>query len=278
MESKEAKIIELTEAVNLFAKRAETVIEDTKKELKRQVEEGEFSFLVAGSELMDPDLMDFSEELLAALKHSKINKSLLLKQIVAKKWFEMTYEEYESPQQYKKPLVNEFKVISLGGDKRVSAPREIKIDLSFNFKEEFPTLIEFKNFVKENIGPENYTVEFYLSQLEEDVYLPFNTDYHVSRCIISPKHTAEIIQLLKGDNKSNKILLLTEAEFKELSKENCGYCISCGKISDTFHEPDAENYTCSHCDEDQSFGIEECLVKDFIRLVAKTESKLEEAF
>ena len=277
MGSKEAKISELTEAVNLFAKRVEIVIEDTKKELKRQVQEGEFSFLVAGSELMDPEFINFSEDILNALSHSKINKSLLLKQIVAKKWFEMTYEEYDSPQQYRKPLVNEFKVISLGGDRRVSAPREIKIDLSFNFKEDFPTLIEFKEFIKENIGSENFIVEFYLSQLEEDFYLPFNTDYHISRCIISPKHISEIIQLLKGEKKNNKVLLLTETEFKELAKENCGYCISCGKISDTFHEPDAENYTCSHCDEDQSFGIEECLVKDFIRLVAKTESKLEEA-
>lgn len=279
MESKEAKIRELTEAVNLFAKRAEGVIADTKEELKRQVETGDFSFLVAGSELMEPEFITLSEDINLALEQSRINKSLLLRQIVAKKWFHMTYEEYDAPQQYKKPLFNEFKVLSFGGDRRVSAPREIKGDLSFNFKEDFPTLIEFQEFLKNNIGPVSYSVEFYLSQMDEDVYLPFNTDYHVSRCLISPKNIPEILLLLKGERKdSHKILLLTEDEFKALSKEHCGYCVACGKISESFHEPDAENNTCSHCDEDRSFGIEECLIKDFIRLVSKTESKLEEAF
>jgi hypothetical protein len=46
--------------------------------------------------------------------------------------------------------------------------------------------------------------------------------------------------------------------------EDCGYCISCGSISEYSVEPDARNYHCTACGQDEVHGCSEILLMDLI--------------
>jgi hypothetical protein len=56
-----------------------------------------------------------------------------------------------------------------------------------------------------------------------------------------------------------KNITVTEAEFAELNEEYGGFCLACGEQAYGV-EPDAENYSCESCGEDQVFGVEQLLV------------------
>lgn len=46
---------------------------------------------------------------------------------------------------------------------------------------------------------------------------------------------------------------------RETSLDNPGFCLACGEAADGC-EPDACNYTCEACGEDEVFGAEEVLM------------------
>lgn len=52
-------------------------------------------------------------------------------------------------------------------------------------------------------------------------------------------------------------------ELEEMMAEGTdgrGFCRSCGQESCNYCEPDARNYPCSHCGENEVFGFEELML------------------
>ena len=60
---------------------------------------------------------------------------------------------------------------------------------------------------------------------------------------------------------------LTEAEFDQHVIDADGFCIECEEFSDGGCEPDAENYTCEHCDADEVMGVELALLCGYFLIV-----------
>ena len=56
---------------------------------------------------------------------------------------------------------------------------------------------------------------------------------------------------------TERVIEAVESEMYGLM--NPGFCVACGENADGC-EPDARNYTCDFCDEDQVFGAAEVLM------------------
>ena len=52
-------------------------------------------------------------------------------------------------------------------------------------------------------------------------------------------------------------------DIQEAIEDNTGFCISCGASRDCC-EPDARNYPCEECGENQVFGAEELLLMGLV--------------
>ena len=59
------------------------------------------------------------------------------------------------------------------------------------------------------------------------------------------------------------MIMLTFGEFTELQEENGGVCLACGDFAYGV-EPDARNYTCVMCGQEQVFGADEALLMGLI--------------
>ncbi|MBF84073.1 MAG: hypothetical protein CL489_06295 [Acidobacteria bacterium] len=60
---------------------------------------------------------------------------------------------------------------------------------------------------------------------------------------------------------------LTETEYTEMSMEGGhGFCRKCEEPADDYCEPDARNYHCTSCGEDEVFGLEELLMMGEIEI------------
>lgn len=64
---------------------------------------------------------------------------------------------------------------------------------------------------------------------------------------------------LPKSNIQPKLELITLEEYEEYREEYIGVCLACGERQDSV-EPDARNYPCDTCGEQQVFGIEELLI------------------
>lgn len=83
------------------------------------------------------------------------------------------------------------------------------------------------------------------------------------------KNNREIFPLLKKNQM--KKLEMTESEFSELSDSYAGICLACGEIQYDGVEPDAEEYECESCAENQVMGLEQALICGHLEL---TEDEL----
>lgn len=54
--------------------------------------------------------------------------------------------------------------------------------------------------------------------------------------------------------------------FREMSEDNGGFCLAC-KEEAWGVEPDARNYECECCGENQVFGLEEILMMGLVTLI-----------
>lgn len=61
------------------------------------------------------------------------------------------------------------------------------------------------------------------------------------------------------------LLKLTENTYHQLNNDYMGLCHNCGNVADCC-EPDARNYACEACGENQVFGTDESLVMGKIEL------------
>ncbi len=60
---------------------------------------------------------------------------------------------------------------------------------------------------------------------------------------------------------------MTENEYRESSNEYMGLCRACG--AERYEcEPDARNYMCEECGENEVFGIEELLLMGVLEITA----------
>ena len=56
-----------------------------------------------------------------------------------------------------------------------------------------------------------------------------------------------------------KRITITEAEYRNLTNDNGGFCLACG--DEAFGvEPDARRYECESCEQKQVYGAEELLI------------------
>lgn len=63
---------------------------------------------------------------------------------------------------------------------------------------------------------------------------------------------------------------MTEEEYRVTRSEDGGLCVACG--AEAFGvEPDACNYPCGECNENQVYGVEELLLMGRVEIVEKTE-------
>lgn len=60
---------------------------------------------------------------------------------------------------------------------------------------------------------------------------------------------------------------VSEEDFKEHCNNNDGVCLICGDWTDGGVEPDAENYSCEVCENDQVFGAEQALIMGVVKFV-----------
>lgn len=59
---------------------------------------------------------------------------------------------------------------------------------------------------------------------------------------------------------SEKPIPITEDEYFVAMEEYWGICLNCEHIQEGGVEPDARNYPCENCDQNQIFGFEEALL------------------
>lgn len=65
-------------------------------------------------------------------------------------------------------------------------------------------------------------------------------------------------------NSSGKIVAI-ECDEDEVRDGSLGVCIACGEEAYGV-EPDARNYTCESCGKPKVFGLEECLMRGWVRI------------
>jgi hypothetical protein len=56
-----------------------------------------------------------------------------------------------------------------------------------------------------------------------------------------------------------KIITISQEEYEELEESNIGICLNCEEQRDHC-EPDAREYHCEHCGQNQVFGAQELLI------------------
>jgi hypothetical protein len=281
----ENQLQELDAKLEAFEKRINLSIELNGENSKKQWNDGEYSYIVEESSVENINTIPLSEELGKALTRSSISKETMIQEIIEDGNFKMKYEEQFSPFQYGSPYENEIQVINVGGDQSMQEDLDSVLEFKplFNLNEYFETFSDFEKFVRYEIGSIDYLKHFWEFFVENKTHInvTFNTDYDIVRVLIDDEES--VIKKLQENPKPKekfipKILKITESEYRELSESHSGFCLKCGKINEGFHEPDAREYKCNHCETDNSYGIEECIIMMNVELVNEDESELDQAY
>ena len=64
-----------------------------------------------------------------------------------------------------------------------------------------------------------------------------------------------------------KIFKMRQDVFKQHCDEHDGICLACSGIAYSDTEPDAENYLCDNCGEEEVYGIENLLIMGHIQII-----------
>lgn len=272
---------ELESKIEEFDKSMDSSITTDQENEQNNYENGEYSYLVETS--MEIDQITLNDVLQEALEDSTISKKDLIQKVISEKLFKMKYEELANPFHYGGAEEDEFQCISLQGDRSTQVDKENVQEYkpSFNLKEYFNNYEEFKEYVRYNIGNSEHLDHFYnfFADGSSHEQITYSNSYDVVRCVISDEGNEALLEYLKENAKPfvEKTLKLSLSEIRELSESHSGFCINCRKINDGGHEPDAENYDCSHCEKKYSFGIEQCVIRGSIIQVDDDESELDQA-
>lgn len=69
----------------------------------------------------------------------------------------------------------------------------------------------------------------------------------------------------------DEMIKMTELEFMYGQQNMEGICVSCGEPTCSPVEPDARNYVCESCGENQVFGLGEALLEGLIDIVGEED-------
>lgn len=264
------QVLELEAKVQELESFLEESVEMYKTSDQDQISNGDFKYLVE-SHCIQEDA-PLSEEIQEALKKSSLSKTQLIERLIEGGNFEMEYEELSSPFQYGGANTNEFHTVQWGGDREIQIDKSSADDIlpSFKLNNYFDSKQEFEEYVRTNISyVEGLSIMWELSSGSDTSSYIYNTDYDIVRCILDEESALELLEANKKPEvkKKKKTLKLTEDEYSELRDSNSGFCVACGKINDGGHEPDAEDYECSFCEEPKSSGIELLLLSGVVEIV-----------
>lgn len=275
---------ELIKKIEEFDSYSESSIENSISADQDSVNSGEYSYLVE-SHCIQEDVT-LSEHLQEALDKSSLSLKDLIEKAIDGGHFKMQYEELSSPFQYGGALEDEFYSLQWGGDRECQIDKESveEFNPSFPLNDYFESFTEFMDWVKYNVGNLDSIKAYWdlMASGASHVQLIYNTDYDVVRCILSDDEV--LIAYLQEHPKPKevftpKVLKVTEKEYLMLRNQYDGFCIKCGKVNEGNHEPDAENYTCSHCEASESYGVEILLLNGGIEIVDNDEeSNLDESY
>lgn len=263
---------ELELKLEAFEGYVEASIEMNIESDQESINNGEYKYLVEDSNISEsPNL---SEDLQEALDNSTVSVDDLISKALDEDKFTMEYEELSSPFQYGGQVENEFHCLQWGGDRDCQIDRDnISVHLpSFPLAETFDNYAEFEEYVNYKIGRQEYLKKYweFATTALTHTQVTYNTDYDVVRCVLSDEES--LIAYLKENVKpeepfTKKTLKVTKEEFRDLRNNHDGFCVYCGKINDGGHEPDAQNYECSHCEKKHSSGVEILFMSGEITIV-----------
>lgn len=280
------QIQELDEKIEAFDKYIESSIEIHSENEQNQIQAGEYKYLVKEGDRSPMTNFVLNEVLQEELDKHQCTTDELVEFAIENDHFKMKYEELANPFLYGSAEEDEFQCINWGGDKDVQIDKNSCIDYKLstisNLKSVFPTLEEFEKVLKYEIGHVEHSKHYYKLFADDSIHtnVVYNTSYDVVRCVLSDDE--ELIKFIqskpiKKDEFIPKVLKISEEEYEDLRESNSGFCVYCGKINDGFHEPDAENYQCDHCEKKHSFGVEQCRLSGSIEIVDQEDSELEDA-
>lgn len=262
----------LEKLISAFEEHVESSIELDQENEKGNWISGEYSYFVEEEDL-SLDGLELDEDLEEALLKSSLNVEDVAKKAVKEGYIVFDYESQSSPFQYGGKAINEVRVIDNGGDK------EVEIDREF-----INGILSDQDKLKENVSKKDFTdhVEFHIGRCDdlESLYdllrgdksatITYNSDYDIIRVLIDTDCNEKLIEWIKEHPRKvskDKTKKISMEEYQEMERYNYGFCLHCGEINDSFHEPDARDYKCDYCEEEASYGASEAFVMGALELI-----------
>lgn len=276
---------ELESKINEFESHVKSAEEAYYENEKDQWDNGEYSYMVKEGDNSAQEGFELSESLSEELEKVECSVQDLIDFAVENGHFKCEYEELANPFHYGGAKEDEIRTIPIGGELEVQ--HDISDNnvytLSFDLKSLFSTYKEFEDYVKYEIGSQDYLVHFYNlnAQKKNTFYTKYNCSYDIVRVILDNEES--LIEFIKSkpikiEKFTPKVLKISESEYHELRNSHSGFCEYCGHVNDGSHEPDAEKYQCSHCEKNHSYGVEIAFMGGKIEIVDQEDSELDQAY
>lgn len=96
--------------------------------------------------------------------------------------------------------------------------------------------------------------------------------FAVEKTIRSSGNVLSYNLIVSGWQVENKIIKISEVDIPKLMNSNSGVCLGCEEIIIGGIEPDARKYECEICGENKVYGIEECILNNYI-IITKASVK-----
>lgn len=276
---------ELEQKINEFETNVKASEESYYENEKNNWNNGENDYVVKEGDNSEPTGFRLEEFLNEELEKHECSVQDLINHAIENGHFKCEYEELANPFHYGGLIENEVRAISIGGELEVqhdfSADNEYK--LSFDLKSLFSSYSEFEDYVKFEIGSQDYLKHFYNLNVNKTLtfYTKYSCSYDVVRVVL--KNEKELLEFIKSkpvkvDKFTPKILKISQDEYHDLRDSHSGFCEYCGAVNDGGHEPDAEKYKCNNCEKNHSYGIEIAFMGGKVEIVDPEDSELDQAY
>lgn len=276
---------ELESKINAFEETVKSNEESYYENEKDNWNNGENDYVVKEGDNSEPEGFELEESLQEELEKHECSVQDLIDFAIENGHFECEYEELASPFQYGGSKENEIRTINIGGELEVQHDfsTQNEFTLSFDIRAEFNSFKEFEDYVKFEIGSQEYLKHFYNLNARQNLtfYTKYNCSYDVIRVLL--KDEEELLAFIKTkpvkvDKFTPKILKISQDEYHDLRDSHSGFCEYCGAVNDGGHEPDAEKYKCDHCEKNHSYGIEIAFMGGKVEIVDPEDSELDQAY
>jgi len=206
------------------------------------------------------------------LKNLGKSQQELVQFAIQEQFFYLEYEKRED--RYDSPRIDEFFHLNWGRGQSFEISRDLLTEKGFilNWKLSdslIETYSQFKEFVRIEFG-ESYKhlgLWWLAQQPINSVFVDYKNGEDVVRCFLDKD---QIIKELSREKPKIdfeiKHLNLKQSDYLEKRSKFHGFCVKCGSVNESSHEPTAEFYRCDHCHEDYSFGLDYCLDHGFLKI------------